>query len=149
MTVRRPPSERYGERDRFAEPMEGHAMLATAESILNQNLRARDRAAALCSTSIELVARTSATRASIRRSRLASPTRVGLGLAAGSSDAAHSLRDAGDTPRIETRERRCPFCRSHSVQPHVRIVAIDGLLKLDHRCDACGGVFVFVRQLPA
>jgi hypothetical protein len=35
------------------------------------------------------------------------------------------------------------------VQPHVRIVAIDGLLKLDHRCDACGSVFVFVRQLPA
>jgi hypothetical protein len=128
--------------------MEGRAMLATADWILDQNLRARDRAALLCRASIELITRTSATRLSLLRSRQTSPIRVGLRLASGSSDATQSFEDPADTPRIETRERRCPSCRSHSVKPHVRIIAIDGLLKLDYRCDACGGTFVFVRHLP-
>ena len=46
----------------------------------------------------------------------------------------------------ETRERRCPACQSEAIAPVGHIIAGDGLIKVEHRCEACGVRFLFVRK---
>jgi uncharacterized Zn finger protein len=46
----------------------------------------------------------------------------------------------------ETRERQCPACESEAIMPLGHIVAADGLIRVLHRCEACGIVFWFVRK---
>jgi hypothetical protein len=46
----------------------------------------------------------------------------------------------------ETRARRCPACHSEEIVPVGHVVAGDGLVKVQHRCEACGIVFWFVRK---
>ena len=41
----------------------------------------------------------------------------------------------------ETRERRCPACASEAITPANHVVAEDGLIKVEHRCEACGSGF--------
>ncbi len=50
----------------------------------------------------------------------------------------------------ETRERRCPSCRSQRIVPMGRVFANrDGVIKEKHWCEACGTAFWFVRKLIA
>jgi hypothetical protein len=46
----------------------------------------------------------------------------------------------------ETRERRCPACRSEAIAPVGHIIAGGGLIKVEHRCEGCGVAFLFVRK---
>jgi hypothetical protein len=46
----------------------------------------------------------------------------------------------------ETRERRCPACQSEAIPPVGYVVAGDGLIRVQHRCEACAIVFWFVRK---
>ena len=46
----------------------------------------------------------------------------------------------------ETRERRCPACQSEAIAPVGHVEAAGGLIKLQHRCEACGKAFFFVRK---
>jgi predicted Zn-ribbon and HTH transcriptional regulator len=46
----------------------------------------------------------------------------------------------------ETRERRCPACQSEDIAPVGHVVAGDGLIRVQHRCEACGIAFRFVRK---
>jgi DNA-directed RNA polymerase subunit RPC12/RpoP len=45
----------------------------------------------------------------------------------------------------ETPERRCPSCQSLRVTPIGRVLATDTEIKSEHRCEACGAEFWFVR----
>jgi hypothetical protein len=47
----------------------------------------------------------------------------------------------------ETRERRCPSCRSQRVIPMGRVLASDAGVKEKHWCEACGTAFWFVRRV--
>ena len=49
----------------------------------------------------------------------------------------------------ETRERRCPCCRSERIAPVGHVLAADGMIKAQHRCVTCGTVFLFVRKAIA
>jgi uncharacterized protein (DUF983 family) len=46
----------------------------------------------------------------------------------------------------ETHERRCPACQSEAIAPVGHVEAADGLIKVQHRCEACGKAFLFVRK---
>jgi uncharacterized protein (DUF983 family) len=46
----------------------------------------------------------------------------------------------------ETRERRCPACQSDAIASVGHVVAEDGWIKVEHRCEACGIRFRFVRK---
>jgi DNA-directed RNA polymerase subunit RPC12/RpoP len=46
----------------------------------------------------------------------------------------------------ETRERRCPACHSKAIALVGHVEAADGLIKVQHRCEACGQTFFFVRK---
>ena len=46
----------------------------------------------------------------------------------------------------ETRERRCPACQSEEIAPVGHVVAGDGLIRVQHRCETCGAAFWFVRK---
>jgi formate dehydrogenase maturation protein FdhE len=47
----------------------------------------------------------------------------------------------------ETRERgSCPVCQSERIAPVGRVMASDGVIKVQHRCDACETAFWFVRK---
>ena len=47
----------------------------------------------------------------------------------------------------ETRERgACPACRSERIAPAGHVVAEGGLIRVEHRCEACGIAFWFVRK---
>jgi uncharacterized protein (DUF983 family) len=46
----------------------------------------------------------------------------------------------------ETRERRCPACQSEQITPVGHVEAAHGLIKVKHRCEACGTAFLFVRK---
>jgi uncharacterized protein (DUF983 family) len=49
----------------------------------------------------------------------------------------------------ETLERRCPACQSEQVVYTGRIIGVAGVIKVEHRCAACGTAFWFVRpRLP-
>jgi hypothetical protein len=45
-----------------------------------------------------------------------------------------------------TRERECPRCGSASIEPVGRISAHEGQVYVEHRCETCGIVFLFVRK---
>jgi hypothetical protein len=45
----------------------------------------------------------------------------------------------------ETRERRCPACHSE-IMPVGHVVAGEGLIRVEHRCQTCGLGFCFVRK---
>ena len=51
-----------------------------------------------------------------------------------------------EAPVPETDERHCPVCRSGEVTPVGHVLAADGLIKVEHRCEACGTAFFFVRK---
>jgi hypothetical protein len=51
-----------------------------------------------------------------------------------------------ETPLPETVERYCPVCRNAQITPVGHVIAGDGLIKAQHRCDACGAAFRFVRK---
>jgi hypothetical protein len=44
----------------------------------------------------------------------------------------------------EIHERRCPYCKSERIKPAAHIIASSGLIKVGHRCEACGTAFLFV-----
>ena len=46
----------------------------------------------------------------------------------------------------EVRERRCPYCKSERIAPGGRVLAADRMIKAEHRCEACGTLFLFVRR---
>jgi hypothetical protein len=46
----------------------------------------------------------------------------------------------------ETRARRCPCCRSDRIAPVSHVTAFSGVIKVEHRCDACAAAFWFVRR---
>jgi DNA-directed RNA polymerase subunit RPC12/RpoP len=45
-----------------------------------------------------------------------------------------------------TRERRCPACQSEQIEPVGHVAARDGMIYVEHRCEACGTRFDFVRK---
>ena len=47
----------------------------------------------------------------------------------------------------QARERRCPACLGEQVASVGRVLAADGLLHVEHRCEACRTGFFFVRKL--
>src|SRR5262249_1344208 len=82
-------------------------MLTPADPVFEQCVRAVRQAAALCRASTDLVARTSATRNTIRQARQTSPARVQQRLAAGSSDAVLPMSEDQGPSRAEAFESRC------------------------------------------
>jgi DNA-directed RNA polymerase subunit RPC12/RpoP len=46
----------------------------------------------------------------------------------------------------ETRERRCPVCQSETIAPMGHVEAVDGLIKAQYQCEACGAAFFIVRK---
>jgi hypothetical protein len=47
----------------------------------------------------------------------------------------------------ETRERgACPVCQSERIAPVGHVMASGGMIKVEHRCEACGRAFWFVRK---
>ena len=46
----------------------------------------------------------------------------------------------------ETRERRCPQCQSEQIEPVGHVTASGGMIRVEHRCEACGEAFLFVRR---
>ena len=57
---------------------------------------------------------------------------------------AAAMRRESELP--ETRERRCPACQSDAIASVGHVVAEDGWIKVEHRCEACGIRFRFVRK---
>jgi hypothetical protein len=53
---------------------------------------------------------------------------------------------APEAKRPETIECRCPSCRSERVMPVGHVLATDGLIKLEQRCEVCGTTFFLVRK---
>jgi hypothetical protein len=49
----------------------------------------------------------------------------------------------------DTRERRCPSCASERIAPVSHVTAICGLIKVEHRCEACATAFWLVRDAIA
>jgi uncharacterized protein with PIN domain len=49
-----------------------------------------------------------------------------------------------ERPLLESDQRRCPACRSQRVVRMGRTLAIAGLVKAKHWCEACGTAFWFV-----
>ena len=49
----------------------------------------------------------------------------------------------------ETRERRCPACQSEQILHAGQVFGGEGLIKAEHRCEACGTAFLFVRKRVA
>jgi formate dehydrogenase maturation protein FdhE len=45
----------------------------------------------------------------------------------------------------ETRARRCPACASERVTPVSHVTAFSGVIKVEHRCEACTTAFLVVR----
>jgi uncharacterized protein (DUF983 family) len=45
----------------------------------------------------------------------------------------------------ETHARRCPTCASKRVTPVSHVTAFRGVIKVEHRCEACSTAFWFVR----
>jgi uncharacterized protein (DUF983 family) len=46
----------------------------------------------------------------------------------------------------ETRERRCPSCQSEQIVYAGRIMGVEGMVKVERRCEECGTAFLFVRE---
>ena len=46
----------------------------------------------------------------------------------------------------ETRERRCPSCRSPVITQSGKVFAMDGLVKSLYACEMCGSAFLYVRR---
>jgi hypothetical protein len=46
----------------------------------------------------------------------------------------------------ESLERRCPACQSERVVYAGRVTADEGMIRAEHRCEACGTAFWFVRK---
>ena len=44
----------------------------------------------------------------------------------------------------DTRERRCPSCASERIAPVSHVTASFGLIKVEHRCEACATAFWLV-----
>jgi predicted Zn-ribbon and HTH transcriptional regulator len=52
----------------------------------------------------------------------------------------------------ETNERRCPRCQSDALEPPGRVIAASdagGVVKVEHRCQSCGLVFLFALKPSA
>ena len=45
-----------------------------------------------------------------------------------------------------TRERECPRCGSASIEPVGRTSAHGGQVYIEHCCDTCGTLFLFIRK---
>jgi hypothetical protein len=48
---------------------------------------------------------------------------------------------------LQASERRCPACLGEQVAPVGRVLAANGLIRVEHRCAACRTWFLFVRKL--
>ena len=56
------------------------------------------------------------------------------------------------TPSLDlpqTFERRCAACQSEQIAPLGHVTSYEGLVKVVHRCEACGIAFLFVRTPAA
>ena len=52
-----------------------------------------------------------------------------------------------DKPALpETRERHCPACRNGGITPLAHFISSEGKVKVEHRCEACGLVFLVIRK---
>jgi hypothetical protein len=51
-----------------------------------------------------------------------------------------------EAPLPETVERYCPVCRSSQITLVGHVIAGDGLIKVEHQCEAWGIRFLFVRK---
>ena len=61
-----------------------------------------------------------------------------------------AAREGTPEPELpETRERRCPSCASQRITPVSHVTAICGLIKVEHRCEACATAFWVVRNAIA
>jgi hypothetical protein len=61
-----------------------------------------------------------------------------------------AARGGAPEPELpETRERRCPSCASQRITPVSHVTAICGLIKVEHRCEACATAFWVVRNAIA
>ena len=47
----------------------------------------------------------------------------------------------------QARERRCPACRGEQIAPMGRVLAANGLIHVEHRCEVCRTGFFYVRKL--
>jgi hypothetical protein len=62
----------------------------------------------------------------------------------------YAARGGAPEPELpETRERRCPSCASQRITPVSHVTAICGLIKVEHRCEACATAFWVVRSAMA
>jgi hypothetical protein len=61
--------------------------------------------------------------------------------------AATLARGGSDESLAETRERRCPHCRSESVRALSNVYSTDSFLKSLYRCDACDKQLLYVRRV--
>jgi uncharacterized protein with PIN domain len=46
----------------------------------------------------------------------------------------------------EIRERRCPYCKSERIAPVGHVTASAGMIRVQHRCEACETAFWFARK---
>ena len=60
---------------------------------------------------------------------------------------ARLTRGGSEAELLESRQRRCPYCRSEAVTLGGAVRAADGFVKSEFRCEACGRMFVFARRV--
>jgi DNA-directed RNA polymerase subunit RPC12/RpoP len=94
------------------------------------------RAYWLCVTARDLQIAARATRALVGDQVRRSVVRRMARLASGAS---------ADPELKETRERRCPHCRSEDIKHAGKVSAIEGLIKSLYRCDRCERLFLILR----
>jgi hypothetical protein len=79
-----------------------------------------------------------------------------LGYEAGMPVGREGVCRVGQMPQVppepgqpESRERHCPSCQSERIVHAGRVITTGGMIRAEHRCEACGTAFVFVRKRVA
>jgi DNA-binding response OmpR family regulator len=63
--------------------------------------------------------------------------------------AAPSPASPPDHALPETYERRCPSCQSEHIVHAGHVITTGGMIRAEHRCEACAAAFAFVRKRVA
>ena len=90
-----------------------------------------------CARAEDLVVAARATRAAIGAQVRGNSLRRVARLACGASEA----------ELLESRQRRCPYCRSEAVTLGGAVRASGAFVKSEFRCENCSRIFVFVRRV--
>ena len=106
-------------------------------AVADRTRAVRHRSESLCLAAADLQQEARSTREMVASHVLRSATRRLFRLARGSSEG----------PVKETRDRRCPCCRSEDIKSVGRVCAADGLIKSTYRCEACNSLFLIVLRL--